>query len=248
MEQLQDCFLEQVRPSVLLGGVSPNDGLAISDLREWCSDLGLPVSGRKAEIIDRIIAHYDALLRQPPCGEDERAIWFKYFSQFASRDLDFLRNQQLIQKDLECEARFEAATSFLFEKRLGHAPLNMVGSSRPDGALSYQDKVILWDNKSKETPVSLKDHIKQFDAYIKASEKPVACFLVIGPGFTPQSSLEAMQYQVETGTTVTLISAEDLKAIADEWFGRKSTGKDDPFPLGYLIQPGAFNKDLVAAL
>lgn len=248
MEQLQDCFLEQVRPSVLLGGVSPNDGLAISDLREWCSDLGLPVSGRKAEVIDRIIAHYDALLRQPPCGDDERAIWFKYYTHFASRDLDFLRNQELIQKDLECEARFEAATSFLFEKRLGHAPLNMVGSSRPDGALSYQDKVILWDNKSKETPVSLKDHIKQFDAYIKASEKPVACFLVIGPGFTPQSSLQAMQYQVETGATVTLISAEDLKAIADEWSGQKATGKDDPFPLGYLIQPGAFNKDLVAAL
>jgi hypothetical protein len=94
----------------------------------------------------------------------------------------------------------------------------------------------------------LKEHIKQFDAYIKGSEKTVACFLVIGPDFTPESSVLAMQYQVESGTTITLITAEEIKTIAEEWSCRNAGKREDPFPLGYLIQPGRFNRALVAAI
>ncbi len=248
IQNLQDVFVQQVRPSILLGGVSPRDGLDIGDLRRWCSELGVRVSGLKPELIHRIIKYYDALLKRPPTEGDEREVWYEYYAELASRNLDCLRSQQIIQKDLECESKFEAATSFLFEKKLGHTPLKMLGTSRPDGALSYQDKLIYWDNKSKESPVNLKDHLKQFDGYVRASDKPVAGFLVIGPSFTPESSLLAMRYQVESGTTITMIKAEDLKAVADAWGEQNEKGKQDPFPLGYMIQPGLFSKDLVAAL
>jgi len=217
IEDVQEIVLEQVKPSVLLGGLSPRDGLDITDLKKWCADLGLPTSGLKADLIQRVIDNYDALLSKEEEAGDGRETWYVHFEKFAGRDLDFLRQQQLIQKDLECEARFEDATNYLFETRLFHKPLQLVGTAHADGALSFQDKVIFWDNKSKETPVSLQQHIKQFDGYIKESEKPVACFLVIGPDFTPDSGPLAMQYQVLNQVTVSLITAAELKDVAERW-------------------------------
>jgi len=116
------------------------------------------------------------------------------------------------------------------------------------GALSYQDRLIFWDNKSKETEVNLKDHLGQFDGYIRNSDKQVAVFLVIGPAFIDESSVLAMQYLVENGTTIALITAAELKSLAEEWAGRRGGSSDAPFPLGYLVQPGRFNRKLVPAI
>lgn len=79
----------------------------------------------------------------------------------------------------------------------------------------------------------------------KQSEKPVAGFIVIGPDFTPESSLIAMQYQVENGTMISMITASELKSLAETWKAKKDSGA---FPLGYLLQLGRFNPALVAAL
>jgi len=93
--------------------------------------------------------------------------------------------------------------------------------------------------------VNLKDHIKQFDSYIRDSDKPVAGFVVFGPEFTPESSLLAMQYQVENGTMISMITALELKELAEKW---SSKNEGSAFPLGYLLQSGRFNPQLVAAL
>jgi hypothetical protein len=242
LETLSNVAIEQLSPRVLLGGLSPRDGLPTETLSRWCGDLGLMVSGSKSDLIERIISFYDALHEKSPEAGDDREIFYKYFDQLAARDRDFLRSQQLIQKDIEIERKFEDVTDFLFEKRLGHKPLKLVGTNHADGALSYKDRIILWDNKSKEGPVNLKDHIKQFDAYIRQSERTVAGFLVIGPDFTPESSLLAMQHQVENGVMITMIKASELKTLAESW-NQKNEGT--AFPLGYLIQPGKFNPALV---
>ena len=191
------------------------------------------------------MSYYDGLHETKEDIKDEREIWYSYYKDFAGRNLKFLREQQLIQKDLETEKKFEGATDYIFEKLLRHKPLSMIGSNHPDGAVSFQNRVIYWDNKSKEQPVSLKEHLKQFDGYIRDAEKVVAAFLVIGPDFTPDSSSLAMQHQVENGTTITLMSAEELKALADEWNTKGGGKTDEPFPLGYLIQPGRFNRALL---
>ncbi|MFX3681371.1 MAG: SAP domain-containing protein [bacterium] len=245
VEELQEVIVDQVSPSILLGGVSPRDGLDIAVLKKWCADLGIPVSGTKPDIISRIIQFYDQLLEKDESISDPRETWYEHFEKFASRDLVFLRSQQLIDKDLECESRFEDATDFLFEKRLHHKPLKLIGTAHADGMLSYQDKIICWDNKSKESPVHLKDHIKQFEGYIKAAERPVAGFWVIGPSFTPESSLLAMQFTVECGATITLIEAGVLKGIAERWHKKGGSKSDDPFPLGYMLQPGMLNEQLI---
>jgi len=122
-----------------------------------------------------------------------------------------------------------------------------VGSARPDGALSYRDKLIYWDNKSKESPVHLPGHIKQFDGYISASEKEVAGFLVIGPDFTEESKTAALQYQVEKGISLTLITSAEIKQLAEAW-KKRATDSEGPFPLGYLLQQGRFTLSLLSGI
>lgn len=245
VEQLQDDIVEYVKPSILLGGLSPRDGIPIDDLKNWCAELSLPVSGTKQEVIQRIIEAYDRLIAREENTEDLRALWYDHFERLAARDIAFFREQQLIQKDIEIERRFEEATNFLFEQKLHHKPLTLVGSAHPDGAISHGERLLLWDNKSKESEVSLKEHLKQFERYIEAAEKPVSGFMVIGPSFTKDSALTAMQFQVERNIPITLISASDLKTIGAKWDSRSEKAGSDPFPLGYLLQNGNFNLELL---
>ena len=242
LEELKEVVMERVPPSVLLGGTSPKDGLGMGDLKKWCGDQNLTTSGTKVELIGRIVEFYDQLTSRSEESEDLRKLWYQHYEQFASRDREFLRSQQLIDKDLEMEARFEDATDYLFEVKLGHKPLKMVAVEHADGMLSHGDALILWDNKSKESAVNLGSHIKQFDRYIGQQERRVSGFIVIGPSFTEDSVAEAMRYQVEKGTPISLITASELKNLAEEWEKKDK----EPFPLGYLVLPGRFNRSVVA--
>jgi len=242
LSELQELVVRHIKPSILLGGYSARDGLDVSDLSDWCRDLDLKTSGQKQCLIERIIEYYDGIYEKEEIEEDERACWFNYYEEFASRNLELLRKHGLINKDLDCERKFEDATDYIFENYLKQKPIQMIGSEHPDGMLSFGERLIFWDNKSKETLVDLKGHIKQFDRYIKTSKKPVVAFLVIAPDFTEQSVEEAMRYQLLEDTVITLVKAEDLKEIAMKWNENYS---DEPFPLGYFKQPGIFNKNLI---
>ena len=211
-------------------------------LKSWCEDKGLMVSGSKAELISRIIEFYDGLRTRSEDVVDERVVWYEHFERLANRDADFLRSQELIVKDIEIERRFEEATNYLFENLLGHKPLSQLGSRHEDGRLSLGDGVVLWDNKSSASAVSLKSHLRQFNDYISSSEKKVEGFLVIAPDFTTDSSAIAMDFFVKNRVIISLIKASDLKQIAVTFEAAK---KEGAFPLRYLIQPGKFNPDLI---
>ncbi|MBF9018485.1 hypothetical protein [Oceanispirochaeta sp. M2] len=237
MEDLQETIVNHIRPSILLGGYSPRDGLDSSDLSKWCKELSLVSSGQKSELISRIVDYYDQIKDSPISDnlEDPRVKYYEYFCELASRNLTELRKQNVIKKDLECEHYFEQGTYYIFEQKLGHRPLQLTGTEHPDGILSYKDKLILWDNKSKETSVNLKDHIKQFDRYITSSSKPVATFLVIGPSFTEESVKEARMYQIKNDVQIAILTASDLINLANN-FSKKND--EDPFPLANFIQSG----------
>ncbi len=244
LDELKGMCLSYVKPSMLLSGISPRDGLDTTTLSKWCSELHLPVSGQKTELVTRIIDFYDNLRKEIDDIEDDRIVYYEFYESLASRNLEDLRSQSIINKDLECERLFERATDYIFEELLFHKPLVLKGTEHPDGMLSYQDKIIMWDNKSKESAVNLSDHIKQFDRYIKKSDKRVPIFLVIGPDFTDNSTNVAMQYMLENDTIISLVTAEEFKSLAEKW-SKKDEKLTDPFPLGYFKQPGRFNKNLV---
>lgn len=239
--ELHDLCIERIKPSILLGGFNSRDGLDVTTLSSWCQELDLHVSGQKNELICRLINHYDDIRKRPSTAsqDDERAILFEYFTELATRNISSLRHQNIIQKDIECERFFEKATNYLFEKFLGHKPLVLQGTEHPDGILSFNDKLIYWDNKSKETDVNLLDHLKQFDRYIATAEKQVASFIVIGPSFTEKSIKECKKYSMNNNTTICLVTAKQLKKIALDW------KKDSAFPLQYFRQSGLFDPDVV---
>lgn len=229
----------------LIGGFTIKDGLNSSELAKWCTDLGLSTSGTKNDLIDRVIKYYDDIQEIVVNEEDERALYYEYFEDLASRNLDKLRRQGVIEKDLECEHKFELATNYIFEKILRTKPLMLKGTEHPDGMLSFGNKLILWDNKSKETSVNLNDHIKQFDRYIKEESKTVAVFVVIGPSFTEESPKECLKYSMSNDTNILLITARELKTVAEKW-KEKHSNDEEVFPLGFFKQCGRFDLSLVS--
>ncbi|WP_178667002.1 hypothetical protein [uncultured Eubacterium sp.] len=245
LDSLSKKIIERVPAHNLLGGYTIKDGLNGTDLEKWCSDLGIASRGTKPELIDRIIDYYDSIQEIVVSQEDERAMFYEYYEDLAARNLDVLRKQGIIEKDIECERKFEQATNYLFEKMLRNKPLMLKGTEHADGMLAFGNRLILWDNKSKETAVSLSDHIKQFDRYIKAEEKSIPVFMVIGPSFTEDSPKECLKYSMANDTSILLITASELKEVAQKW-QEKHVNDEEAFPLGFFKQNGRFDISLVS--
>ncbi|MBQ3088516.1 MAG: hypothetical protein IJC36_02660 [Clostridia bacterium] len=242
VQELKLIIQKKIKPTNLIAGFSPRDGLDVSMLSNWCSDLGIMISGTKSLLVERILNYYDLIRRIEIKSEDTREKFVSVYNELAKRDLKFLRSNNIIEKDLQCEHYFEDATNYIFEKMLMNKPLTLTGTEHPDGKLSFKDKYIMWDNKSKEAPVNLKDHIIQFDRYIKSSDKDVVVFMVIAPDFTAQSVQECVDYSLNNDTQILLITAEELKTVAETW-SKKHSG--EIFNLGYFKQNGRFDIKLL---
>ena len=242
INELKEVILKSIQPSNLIGGFSPRDGLDVTMLQSWCADIGLLVSGNKVALIERILEYYDSMRKIEVKTEDERERLIAFYEQLANRDLKNLRANNIIEKDLQCERLFEDATNYLFEKMLLNKPLTLTGTEHPDGKLSFKDKYILWDNKSKESAVNLKDHIQQFERYIKMSDKDVVVFMVIAPDFTAQSVQECVDFALNNDAQILLITASELKSVAEAWT-KKHPG--EIFNLGYFKQNGRFDISLL---
>lgn len=242
VQDLKSIIQKNITPSNLIGGFSPRDGLSPSMLSAWCGDLGLAISGAKNNLIARILEHYDSMRKIELKTQDDREKLISVYEELASRNLKYLRTNNIINKDLQCEHLFENATNYIFEKMLLNKPLTLTGSEHPDGKLSFKDKYIMWDNKSKETPVNLKDHINQFDRYIKCSDKEVVVFMVIAPEFTAQSVQVCVDYSLNNDTQILLITAQELKTLAQNWVKKHNK---EIFNLGYFKQNGRFDISLL---
>ena len=244
VDLLVDRVIEYVPPSRAVSSVSPRYGLNNEQLASWCRELNETVSGTMEERLRRVISHFDRLRPRIEKEADERARWYDYLEQLAAREYDALRSQHVIDKDLEIETKFEQATEYLFDDKLKHTPLHQAGTNHPDGLLSLGANFVMWDNKSKEKPVNLKDHIGQFDAYMNNADKPVPIFLVIGPSFTPESESEAIRYHAQHfDRNQSLIAAQELKSLADEWSSDDNKRREEPFPLGMLAGTGRFDRE-----
>ena len=242
LETLVQKCIQNIKPSFVL------DNLDTKSLHKWCTELKLMVSGTKQERIERIISYYDSLRQTETKTEDERAVWYEMFEELAIRNYSLLRAHHIISKDIEVESKFEQATAYLFQEKLKNTPLKQIGVNHPDGLLSLKDMYVMWDNKSKEKPglVSLKEHIKQFHEYMEKSDKPVPIFLVIAPGFTEDSEIVASKYTAEhLGRNVVLITAKELKELAEKWSSEKNKKRDQPFPLGMFARTGRFDSKLI---
>ena len=249
VDVLVNRIVNYVPPSRAIGSTSPRYGLTNDQLATWCRELNETVSGTMDDRIRRIILHFDQL--RPLVGQevDERTNCYDFYVELAARDYETLRSQHVIGKDLEIETKFEEATEYLFAVKLKHSPLRQVGTKHPDGLLSLGSNYLMWDNKSKESPVNLRDHIRQFDGYMDQADKQVPVFLVIGPSFTEESGFEAVRYHAQHfDRNITLITASELKLLAEEWSAPENKSREEPFPLGMLAATGRFERSRLGEL
>ena len=232
----------QIKPSMALNQLTKDE------LREILLDLeNTNISGTKEERINNIIDFYDNLITYKVESNDPRELYFNYIEELANRDYNQLRGNNIIDKDLSVEHYFEEATSFLFEELLEHNPTKMKGNNNPDGKLICEnDDVILWDNKSSESDYNFPDkHFDQFKRYIQEEKSRVTLFLVIAPSFTSNCLMKAQKLKAQSkeDTDVGLITAKDIKFVAENW--KDYCSDDYTFNLQIFDYTGYLTKEVL---
>jgi hypothetical protein len=240
-ERVERIIKADVIPSSALNSLS-ND-----ELYELCKKLpGVNVSGTKPSKILNIIRHFDKL-RIVECSDDadSREKLYEYYVELATRDRDNLLSNKIISKDKDMDLAFENATRFLFEAKLGLKLEPMKGSEHPDGILRFgkAKELFMWDTKSKETTYEFpNDHFNQFRRYIHNSTERVNCFMVIAPEISDKAEDNAyrLKSKSDSDTDVAVISASDLKWVAENWKSMCLNGK---FDLEVFNYTGILNKN-----
>jgi hypothetical protein len=227
---------------VRAAGLSPRrslEELSTEDLYAMLNSLpGAKVSGSKAQRVDRIIDYFDRMVfRDVPAEAPPGELYYQYLVELACRDREILLANKVIRKDREMEGSFEEGTRYLFCNKLGLDLIHMEGSDHCDGTIPIgrRGDILMWDNKSKETTYTLPpSHFNQFKRYIRDSPTRVACFLIIVPGVDESAAHMAAKLKIESGTDtdVALITAEDLKWVAEQWLSRGN---------GETFNPEVFN-------
>ena len=225
-DQIQRIKTTNILPSSALNSLSSEE------LYGLCKKLpGVNVSGSKTTRIDNIIKHFDKL-RIVVCDEtiDKREKFYEYYVELATRDRENLLSNKVINKDKDMDLAFENATRFLFENRLNLSLEPMNGSEHADGILRFPKtkELLMWDTKSKESIYEFpNDHFNQFKRYIHNSNERVNCFMVIAPEISEKAEGNAYRLKSQSGsdTDLSLISAEDLKWVAENWLSYSATKK-----------------------
>jgi hypothetical protein len=231
--------------------INPSDALSTlpsKDLYNLCKRLpGAHISGTKQDKIDRIINYFSELIVKKVSDEgDPREIYYEYLTELASRDRKNLLANNVIKKDKDMDNAFEEGTRFLFEEKLNLELEKLPGTNNPDGSIAFgKYERFMWDNKSKENVYLFpQSHIRQFKSYIRDSKKRVSCFLIIVPGIGENIEENAFKLKVESqsDTDVSIITAEDLKWVAENW---KKYSTEDKFNLEVFNMTGILTRNLL---
>lgn len=211
---------------IVQAGIQPSEALGCltnSDLYNILDGLaGATVSGTKRERVQRIIDYFvNLVIKEVPEEASPAERFYEYLVELAHRDRESLLANEIISKDREMDSAFEEGASYLFAERLGLKLLKLSGSDHPDGALEMKGgDLLMWDTKSKEDVYRFpKNHIRQFKRYIRDSGKRVSVFLIIVPDVEEGADTRAELLKTQSGhdTDVALITADDLRWLAEEW-------------------------------
>lgn len=237
---------------VIFAGIKPSESLNLlttTELSEILSGIpSLKKSGNKDAKINRLINYYANLVVKKIDKTDDRQKYFEYLVQLASHDFDNLLGNNIIKYPKDLESAFEKGTAYLFEKTLNHDLVSFDGNEHADGCVRFEkkDNFLLWDNKSKRDGRAYKfpdDHFLQFRRYIRnesAKGNRVSCFLIITAEIDSSAQRNAARLKAESDvdTDVALITAENLKLVAENW---QKYSKNKKFNLQVFNTTGILN-------
>jgi hypothetical protein len=232
-----------VPPSTLL------DHLGDEDLDSLLMNLDQKPPTLRAVKIRHLILHFDRLgLKrvEVDSGEPDRK-YYRYLVELASRQYDVLHAANIIQRDQNVDRAFERGVRYAFSSVLGHPPIQFTGSAHADGGVgAKRGRMVLWDCKSAVGPYALTEaKCAQFLQYVRKEDPNVVCpFLVFSGSFTSDSAAAALALKATCprGTEIALMTAADLKWLAEKWSNEYS-GKI--LPLDVLAHSGFLNTEVL---
>jgi hypothetical protein len=161
-----------------------------------------------------------------------------------------LIGKKIVKNESDAERAFEKATAFLFEKKLNHSLIKQKGTEHSDGCMLFgnSNELLMWDNKTQETAYKFPNsHFNQFKKYIDnayRNGKRVSCFLIIVPEIekgAKENATKLKSYSV-VDTDVSIITAENLKWLAEEWHKVKP---EEKFNLQVFNTTGILTKEII---
>jgi hypothetical protein len=208
-----------------------------------------PPPTMRAVKIRHLISHFDRFASgpvvPPPDGPDR--IYYDHLVELASRQYDVLRARNVIERDQNVDRAFERGVRYAFSRLLGHLAKQFTGSSHADGGVvAKKGRMVLWDCKSSLEPYALTEvKCAQFLNYVHKEAPNVVCpFLVFSGEFTGDSQARALELKTKCppGTEIALMTAADLKWLADKW---NKEYPDKRLPLDVLAHSGLLNSEIL---
>jgi len=254
LKLLQSGVKEELINRILMTGLKPSevlDSLSNNRLTEICKKLpDVKSSGTKPQKIEFIVKYFDELINiDIEKTTDKREIYYKFYEQIAKKDMANLIGKKIVKHERDVELAFERATAYLFEKKLNNDVLKQEGSEHCDGCMEFgkKEELFMWDNKTKmqEKYKFPNKHLNQFKRYIHDATrkgKRVNCFLVVVPEAdkVAEDNANRLKYESDVDTDIAIITAENLKWIADEW---SKTNGSKKFNLQVFNKTGILTKD-----
>lgn len=200
----------------------------------------------RAVKIRHIVAQYDRFASKAVAtgpADDPDKTYYDFIVELASRQYEVLRAASVIQHDQNVDRAFERGVRYAFSNLLGHPAIQFTGNAHADGGIAAtKGRMVLWDCKSALRPYALTEpKCAQFLQYVaKESPSIVSPFLVFSGDFTNDSAARALSLKANCppGTEVGLMTAADLKWLAERW------SKEYPekrLPLDVLAHSGFLN-------
>lgn len=250
---------EERRENIAKAGVYPSEllteSLTIDELRDVIDEFGLDADKRRKEdMIEKVIDYFEYSSRWED-EEDEGATVELYLSSYeniADGTVERIPPQlhQAVDEDdpeAKLEILFEKATATIFEEAFNLDKTTLLGQqssgSVADGEVTQDGEWLLWDNKRRSEPFKLNSTTRaKIKNYIdtKNQQHDVEWFLLIAPEFADSTENNALKIEKQTGVTVRLLTANDLRSLAEFW-GDRFADEDQELPLSIFYGAGEFD-------
>lgn len=235
---------------IMLAGYKPSkelDTLNITEIENICKDLELKSSGNKNKKIKRIVDYLFKLEIKKPRTDDPREKYYLHFRAIAARKGNDLLNAEIIDQYEDLGSVFEEATVYIFDKLLDLKVKKLGNLNEADGQIIFDDEILLWDNKSTEKDYKFSNKFyRQFLRYISDSKQRVKVFLIIVNSFKNKEQVKTkadkLKNKCESDTDIALITAENLKYIAEEW---KDKNDKSEFDLAIFNKTGIIERSRI---
>jgi len=227
------------------------DSLRTDELIDLCKLYELHPKGRKTEIMERIV-HYFRNYQIKGTKATPKEL-FSIYEDLSKQNKNAYRDIGIDDKDISLPtmtADFERATKYIFESifRLT-VKTQTPGREEPDGIIK-EDNIILYECKTVlsppyELPIVHRDQFRRYikDQYDKLephAKTALKCFILIAHSFDEKIEDKLAQMKIEPYIPFCLITASDLKFIAEKWLEER---RDRVLPSSLLIFQGFYTRD-----